>query len=158
MALRTAPAPLLAALLLGAAALTGCSSDSDTTASSSAATSAAASPTASATATSALCTSADDARAALNDLKGLDVITQGTAAVKAQFATFQSAVDQLLAQARTDFAPEAAAVSTAVDGLRTAVNNLADSPSLADAKAVKDAVSSVGTSLDSLTTSVKGAC
>lgn len=151
----TAGLALVAALLLGAASLAGCSSDSSTTSPS---TSASATASPSGTSTSALCTDVDAVQASFQDLRSLDVIAQGTSAVKSQFATFKTALDQMLTSARGEFATESAAVQTAVDELQTAVSNLADSPSLADAKAVKDGISSVGTSLDALTTSIKGAC
>ena len=146
-------------LAAGAAALlvvglAGCSSDSTDTAASAPA----ASVPAASTPASTLCADADATKAALDTLTSTEVLKDGTNTLKANFAALESSVTTLAASAKTDFATEADAVRTSVDSLKTAISNLTDSPSVADAAAVAAAIKPVQESVNTLVTSVKGAC
>jgi hypothetical protein len=149
-------------LAAGAAALlvvglAGCSSDSTDGAAESPAASTPASAPASSPA-SALCADADATKAALDTLTSTEVLKDGTNALKTNFAALESSVTTLVDSAKTDFATEADAVRTSVEGLKTAIGSLTDSPSVADAAAVAAAIKPVKESVDTLVTSVKGAC
>jgi hypothetical protein len=135
--------------------LAGCSSDSTDSTQSASST---ASPAASSAPASALCTDADAAQASLKALASTEILKEGTNALKDNFATFEASVQTLVASAKTDFATEADAVQASVDSLKTAIGNLSDSPSIADAAAVAAAIKPVQESLTTLVTSVKGAC
>ncbi|MGB7979837.1 MAG: hypothetical protein WCF36_03465 [Candidatus Nanopelagicales bacterium] len=152
-------------LITGAAALlalgvAGCSSDSAPTDPTDAANVASpvASPSVSESGAFVSCAAADAAQASLRSLTETEIVKEGTDAVRANFATFQTDVATLITSARADFAPEAEAVQASVDGLRTAIDGLTQSPSLSQAAAVAAAIRPVGTSLDALETAVERAC
>jgi hypothetical protein len=67
-------------------------------------------------------------------------------------------VQALGASARTEFASEVQAMDSAVAGLKTAIDQLTDSPSLADATAVATALGPVRDSFTALSTAVRSAC
>ncbi len=146
-------------LISGAAALlalglAACSSDSDPAD----AVAPVASASASASGAFVSCAAADAAQASLRSLTETEIVKEGTDAVRANFATFQTDVATLITSARADFAPETEAVQAAVDGLRTAIDGLTQSPSLSQAAAVAAAIKPVRTSLDTLATAVDRAC
>lgn len=146
--LRSAATAAALALILAAC---GSSGDSTTSASPSAVP-----PTASAT--SAVCADLDVAQSAFDELAGTEVVKEGTNVLKDRFASFQSAVQTLGASAKVEFAGEVEALDSAVAGLRAAIDQLSDSPSLADAKAVGSALGPVGDSFTALSGAVRTAC
>ncbi len=138
-------------LVLGAA---GCSSDSDTAepASSASAVESTASPAA------GVCTEVQAARTSFQQLTGTEILKEGTNVFRERYAAFQTSVDALLVSAQAEFSPEVDAVKASLTDLQTAVAGLTDSPSLADAAAVKDALKPVGDSLTALTDAVSSVC
>jgi len=105
-----------------------------------------------------MCADLDAAQSAFDDLAGTQVVKEGTNTLKDRFAAFKSAVQTLGASARTEFASEVQDVDSAVAGLQTAIEQLTDSPSLADAKAVATALGPVRDSFTTLSTAVRTAC
>jgi hypothetical protein len=140
-------------LVLGLAA---CSSDStgDATASSSAP-AVASSP---ASGTAAVCADVDAVQAAFDDLASIELLKDGTDALREKFATLETAVRTLADSASSELSEERAAVRTSVDGLKASVEALTDSPSLQDAAALKTSVDSVRTSLTALKEAADSAC
>lgn len=138
-------------LVLGAA---GCSSDSDTAqpASSSSAVETTTAPAA------GVCTDVDAARTSFQELTDTEILKEGTNTFRERYAAFQTSVDALLVSAQAEFSDEVDAVKASLTQLQTAVGGLTDSPSLADAAAVKDALTPVGDSLANLTDAVSAAC
>ena len=162
-------------LITGAAALlalglAGCSSDSATMSPTDAASPAAsmvATPVASPAASPAMsasmgsgatCAAADAAQASLQTVRDTQIVKEGTDTLKANFAAFQTDAQVLIEAARADFAPQTDAVQASIVVLRTAVDNLTQSPTLADAAAVAVAIKPVQASLLVLVTSVRTAC
>lgn len=137
-------------LVLGAA---GCSSDSDTAQPASSA-----SAVESTSAPAGVCTDADAARASFQELTGTEILQEGTNTFRERYTAFQTSVDALLVSAQSEFTPEVDAVKASLTALQSALAGLTDSPSLADAAAVKDALAPVGDSLADLTDAVSGAC
>ena len=143
-----------AAGLLAVAGLSGCSQGSEETAAPSSSTTA----SASATATGDVCAQADSVRASLSALVGTSILQEGTTTLKDRFATFESEVQGLLAAAQSQFATETDAVRTSVATLKGALAGLAESPSVAEAAAIKPALDSVKSSTEALLTAVQNAC
>jgi hypothetical protein len=153
---RSLPANLRAVILAGTLSLLLAACGSSGGSSTESASTAPVAPSASAT--SALCTDLDAAQSAFDELAGTEVVKEGTNTLKTRFAAFQSAVQALGASARTEFATEVQAMDSAVAGLKTAIDQLTDSPSLADAKAVATALGPVRDSFTALSTAVRSAC
>ena len=142
-----------AAGLLAVAGLSGCSQGTEETTSSSTPTA-----SASAAATGDVCAQADSVRASLSALVGTSILQEGTTTLKDRFATFESEVQGLLAAAQSQFATETDAVRTSVATLKGALAGLAESPSVAEAAAIKPALDSVKSSTEALLAAVQGAC
>lgn len=140
-----------AGAVLGIGALAGCSSSSDTATES-------ASATPSATATAAYCAGVDTVKASLDSLVNTSVIQEGTSTLKSRYETFTSDVSALADSAREAFAAETAAVDTSVAALKASIDALAESPSVAQAAALKPALQAVATSTQALIDAVQGAC
>jgi hypothetical protein len=157
----TSPTHRLALLagvgLLAALPLAGCSNSSDT-ASTTPAASAAASTPAPAASGGAACEAADAVRTSLQGLLSLNVLKDGTDALKANFATFKADVEALIPAAQEQFAPETTAVKTSVADLQTALDGLKADPSVAEAAALAPALASVKTSTQALLDAVGTAC
>ncbi|MCU0284628.1 MAG: hypothetical protein MUD13_12175 [Candidatus Nanopelagicales bacterium] len=154
------PLPRLA-LLAGAALLvtlplTGCSDSADTATTPT--TSAAASAPAASAPAGQVCADADTARASLQGLVDLNILQEGTNALKANFDTFKADVDTLIASAQAEFATETDAVKAAVADLQGAIAELAAEPSVADVAALAPALASVKSTTEALLTAVDQAC
>lgn len=147
-----------AAGILGSTALVGCSSDSDNAASTPSASPTTSSAAPSPSGTSQVCTDAATAKASLQSVVSMDVLTEGTAALKSNFATFKTDAEALIASAQTQFAPETEAVKTSISNLESAINALADSPSVAEVAALAPALASIKTSTQTLFDAVDAAC
>ena len=157
-----------AGLLLGSLTLAGCSNSSDEaattptpTATVSASPNGSANPTVSADPTGsadAVCADAAATKASLKGIVDVNVLQDGTNALKSNFATFKSDAEALVASARTQFAPQADAVKASVSGLQTAIDNLKDSPSVAEAAALAPALASIKSTTQTLLDAVDAAC
>lgn len=110
-----------AAMCSAALLLVGCGSSSD-----SSSTSTPASTTAAAT-TPSYCAEREALGQQIQEIKGVNVVSEGTAALKSSIdgalATFQS----LAAAAKTDFPAQSAGLETAATSLKASVDQLSDS-------------------------------
>jgi hypothetical protein len=147
---------LAGAALLATLPLTGCSDSADTATTPT--TSAAASAPAASAPAGQVCADADTARASLQGLVDLNILQEGTNALKANFDTFKADVDTLIASAQAEFATETDAVKAAVADLQGAIGELAAEPSVADVAALAPALASVKSTTEALLTAVDQAC
>ena len=144
-----------AALLLGSLTLAGCSSSSDDTATSTPSATVSASPTTSA---AAFCNDATAAKASLKGIVDINVLQDGTDALKSNFATFKADADTLIASAQVQFAPETEAVKSSLAALQTAIDALKEKPSVTEVAALAPALASIKTSTEALFEAIDDAC
>lgn len=145
-----------AALLLGSLTLAGCSSSSEDSATTpTAPATVSASPTGS---TAAICADAEATKASLKGIVDVNVLQDGTDALKSNFATFKSDAETLIASAQTQFAPETDAVKASISDLQTAIGNVKDSPSVAEVAALAPALASIKSTTQALLDAVDAAC
>jgi len=147
------PAIALVALVLTAA---GCSSDdtSSTTvkATTPAASATAATKTASSTppvgsASSELCDAREALRTSITDLASVDVVKNGTSAIKDQLTTIQQNLKAVRSSAGSDVQPQVDAFQTSLDSLQSAVDSSAPVQAVS---ALRDVASTGATLLTSL--------
>ena len=163
-----------AGLLLGALTLAGCSNSSEEAATTPTPTvTATASPTVPASPTTtasptgpasptgsadAVCSDAAATKASLQGIVDVNVLQDGTNALRSNFATFKSDAETLIPSARTQFAPQSDAVKASVSSLQTAIDNLKDSPSVAEVAALAPALASIKSTTQALLDAVDAAC
>lgn len=146
-----------AALLLGSLTLAGCSNSdntSSTTPSPTTTTSAAASPTA----TPQVCIDAEVTKASLQSIVSVNVLKDGTNALRSNFAAFKSDADTLIASAQSEFSTQTTAVKDSIAQFQTAMDALKDKPSVAEVAALAPALASIKTSTQALLDAVQQAC
>jgi len=149
--LRMVAVAVAAGLLLAA-----CSSTTTTTSPGSGATATTASPAPSPT--SAVCQAAAELRASVNALAHVK-IGQGTVdEIKSDLANVETKLTALTAELHDANKPQASAVNSALNTLKTAVSDLSAHPSASTLGGVATAVSGVTTSVGNLLTSLAPQC
>lgn len=149
--LRMVAVAVAAGLLLAA-----CSSTTTTTSPGSGATATTASPAPSPT--SAVCQAAAELRASVNALAHVK-IGQGTVnEIKSDLANVEAKLTALTAELHDASKPQATAVNSALNTLKTAVSDLSAHPSASTLGGVATAVSGVTTSVGNLLTSLAPQC
>lgn len=143
--------PVFAVVVLAA-----CSSNS--TSSSTPAPAPQASASASASASTDLCTAWSDLKTSVANLKKIDVVSGGTNAIQTAMQDVQAKFDTFHAAARTDFGPQATAMSDALSTAQTALQNAAASPGIGTIGALATSVSGVISAFNSLQTAVSSRC
>ena len=153
---RTVLVALAAVLAVGAPACASSDSSSNSDAASSTrATSAAASgPTASAP----VCRAADDVRASLSDLQGIDVVQQGTAAVQQAFTQVKSDLAALSDAARGQHAEQVQQVKTDTDAVQAALDQATANPNAQTVGAVATAGRTLAQDTQALLAAVGSSC
>jgi len=142
------PVVALVALVLTAA---GCSSD-DTSSTTVKATTTAATTTTSSTppvgsASSELCDAREALRTSITDLASVDVVKNGTSAIKDQLTTIQQNLKAVRSSAGNDVQPQVDAFQTSLDSLQSAVDSSAPVQAVS---ALRDVASTGATLLTSL--------
>ncbi len=106
-----------------------------------------------------MCADVAQLKTDLAAVASLNVVSQGTAAVKASIATVQTDFDNLKTSASADAKAEVDAFNTAMTNLKTSIDNLGSgSLTLASAKDVISGVVSTATSGTALVTKIQGSC
>jgi hypothetical protein len=95
------------------------------------------------------CGDRQDLRDAVDQLSEVNVRDNGIGALREQVRTIQADAKTLTASAKSDFPDETSAISTAVDGLTSAVQNVPSPPGAAD-------VARIGASVAATVKAVQG--
>lgn len=134
--MKTSPALTAAALVLMAAALTSCGSDDP-----------------------AVCGSANDLKASIEDLPPADITSADAVAdLKAALQDVKSDVDTVKADAEAEFSTQLGAVDSAYTALSTAVDGAQADPSPATLTAAGAALSTFVTDAKALVSAVESTC
>src|SRR3954447_15978311 len=106
----------------------------------------------------AVCTDKTNFQDSINQLKDVNVASDGLGALQTQLKDVQSSATTLVASAQDQFAPQAAAFKTAIASLGTAVQTAAGSPSAASISTVAVGISGVQSAFKSLSDAVSSTC
>ena len=143
---------MVAAVATAAAVvLAGCGSSGTSIASSSSA----ASPS---SASAATCRAADDVQKSLVAVKDVDVVNQGTDALRQALTGVQSALSQFAEAAKGQYAGEVSQIRDDAAAVRTAVDAAVSTPNTDTVGKVATAASALGQDAQRLVTEVKNTC
>ena len=117
-----------------------------------------ASTAASGTAQPAICKSASDLKASLQDLKNVNVKENGTSAVSAQLTKIQQELQTLKNDAHGQYATQIDALSTALSGLSASLRAAGSHLDSTTVTAVASSVASVASAGTNLVTIVPNTC
>ena len=134
--MKTSPALTAAALVLMAAALTSCGSDDP-----------------------AVCGSANDLKASIEDLPPADITSSDALTeLKSGLETVKSDFDTVKADAKTEFSSELGAVDSAYTALTTAVGDAQADPNAATLTAAGSALATFVSDVQALVSAVESTC
>ncbi len=107
----------------------------------------------------AFCSSLNDLKTSVQDLKNVDVIKNGTSGVTAALQKVQSSAKSVVSSASSDFPTQTQAISGAVTTLETTVGELKSSPTQPSLIAALPAqVSALAKSVQTFATDAKSKC
>jgi hypothetical protein len=107
----------------------------------------------------AVCSSADDLRASIDDFTSIDVTSSnGLADLEEGLGAVRDDLDQLKSDAESEFSSQVDAVDSAVDTLTASLETAADDPSGTNLAAVVSAIPPVADSVETLVTDVRDTC
>ena len=147
---RAAAAALLTAIVLG-----GCGSSSKSGSSGSTTTSAASAASGTTTAASPVCTSLNSLKSSIATLTNPSTLTGGKSSIQTALDGVKQSVSNLKSTASSGDKPKVDAVTSSIDELQKAVNNVSGVSGLSD---VAIAIGNVGTSVQALVNAVKAGC
>ena len=104
------------------------------------------------------CDQLDATEQALAELRGTNILSEGTETLSARYDTFNSEVQQLIAAAGDEFAEESAAVESSLTQLQTALQSAASFDLGTAAQTIGPALESVQTSSEELFSAVTTTC
>jgi uncharacterized phage infection (PIP) family protein YhgE len=142
---------LAIACVMSAAFLAACSSSATTTANN-------ASATAGGSARPAVCQTANDLKASLQDLKNVNVKENGTSAVSAQLTKIQQELQTLKTDAHGQYATQLDALSAAASGLSASLSAAGSHLNGTTVTALASSIASVVSAGTSLVTTVSNTC
>ena len=90
-----------------------------------------------------LCSSADALRSSIDDLKNVQVLEDGTQALRQAFSEVGDDMDRLVHHARNEFSGQVAGVKSSLADLGTAMDSLGSPPSATSLRAVGTATRAV---------------
>ena len=106
----------------------------------------------------AVCSDLDALRASVENLKDVNISENGMTAFTSGLSQIGGDLDQLGADAKSQYQSEVAAVRQALDTLGSSVNSAVADPGPTSFAAVRTAVAGVGDSLSGLDSAVSGTC
>lgn len=104
------------------------------------------------------CDQLDATEQALAELRGTNILSEGTETLSARYDTFNSDVQQLISAAGEEFAEESAAVESSLAQLQSALQSAANFDLGTAAQTIGPALESVQTSSEELFTAVSTTC
>ena len=105
-----------------------------------------------------LCASADALRSSVAELRDVQVVENGTDALRQAFADVGNDVDRLADQARGEFSDQVSGVQSAAGDLGTAIDALTSAPSAVALADARSAVQTLVTETDALLADVRSSC
>ena len=105
-----------------------------------------------------LCVSADALRSSVAELRDVQVVENGTEALRRAFAEVGDDVDRLADQARGEFSDQVSGVQSAAGDLGTAIDALVSAPSAAALVDARSAVRTLVAEADALLGDVRSSC
>jgi hypothetical protein len=105
-----------------------------------------------------LCSSADALRSSIDDLGNVQVLEDGTQALRQAFSDVSDDMDRLVQHARNEFSGQVAAVTSSLGDLGTAMDSLGSPPSAASLRAVGSATRAVVEDAGVLVDDVSSSC
>jgi hypothetical protein len=146
-------------LLLGGALLLGCSDDDPAADSSGSPTSSSSSSSAAnGSGTAAVCSSLDQLQTSVAALARTPVTDGGIAALQTAFTTVQADANQVVDDARDQYAGQSDQLSADVSAVQSALGDAAGSPSAATLRAVGTAISSLAGDVTAFAADVGSTC
>lgn len=106
----------------------------------------------------AYCADRDALQTSLGDLKSVNVQKEGVSGVEAKLRKVESDAQALVASAKKEFQPQAAALQTSVAQLKSAVSQAAASPSAQSIGHAATSASAVASAFGELSNAVKSKC
>jgi hypothetical protein len=105
-----------------------------------------------------LCASADALQSSVAELRDVQVVENGTEALRQAFADVGDDVDRLADQARDEFSDQVSGVQSAAGDLGTAIDTLVNAPSAAALVDARSAVRTLVAETDALLGDVRSSC
>jgi hypothetical protein len=106
----------------------------------------------------AYCSSLNDLEESVRSLGDVDVVAGGTNAVRNALSEVETSANSTVDAAKSDFPDETSAISESISNLKASAQQLADSPTAAEAGDVAVDVSAVVTSVDNFADATSGEC
>jgi hypothetical protein len=106
----------------------------------------------------ALCDALAEVQNTVNQIKNVNVSENGLTALRPYAAELLNQLNQLILEARSQFAPQADALKTSVDQLKASAETARTDPSAANLSAVRTSVQAVRESGRTLRDAMSGVC
>jgi hypothetical protein len=106
----------------------------------------------------ALCDAFAEVQNTVNQIKNANVSENGLTAIRPYAAELLNQLNQLVTEARSQFAPQADALKGTVDQLKTSAETARTDPNAANLSAVRASIQAVRESAENLRDAMSGAC
>lgn len=145
-------------MLLLAGLVGGCASTKTEAGSSPSASSVSGPPAPSASGSAAFCPAADDLKTSVSDLRNINVVSGGVAAIQQAIAKIQTNLNAFQAAAQSQFGPEITQLRTSLSGVQTALQSAKGNLNISSITAIATSVAGVVGSYNTLHSAISSRC